>query len=285
MGKSIKIGRDRWARRSVNRGRSHPTLPLVLTIGGSDSGSGAGIQSDTRTIQALGGYTLTVVTAITAQNTRGVQRWSPVAPALLRAQLDSVLGDFKIAAIKTGLIPGATAVRAISSALSNLRRIPLVVDPVIGSTSGTRFLPAAALKLLKRELLPRATLVTPNWPEATALTGRTIRTHRDAQIAALALVEECGCAVLLKGGHGPADADCRDCLVLPDGRMRWFSSPRVKTRNTHGTGCVLSATIATELAHGKSLEAAVQRARAFLLRSLRRLRDEDWGGAGPAFPG
>lgn len=256
----------------------------VLTIAGSDSGAGAGVQADARTIHARGGFALTVLTAITAQNTRGVQRWSAVQPALLGAQLSSVLGDFSIGAIKTGLLPGAAAVRTVAAALVRHPGIPLVVDPVIGSTSGTRFLSDRALSVLKRELLPRAALVTPNWPEAEALSGRRVRTFDDAETVARAIVEECGCAVLVKGGHGPGTS-CRDCLVLTDGRTRWFSSRRISTRNTHGTGCVLSAAIATELERGAKMERAVDLARAFLHRSLRANRRTEWGGAGPAFPG
>jgi hydroxymethylpyrimidine/phosphomethylpyrimidine kinase len=164
-------------------------------------------------------------------------------------------------------------------------RLPLVVDPVIGSTSGVKFLPAAGLRALKRELLPRATLVTPNWPEVAALTGLKVQTHEDAEAAARQLAKECGCAVLVKGGHAPGSV-CRDCLVTAAGHVRWFESPRVKTHNTHGTGCVLSAAIATNLAKGEKLESAVAQAHEFLWRSLRAGRKTRWGrGHGPAFAG
>ena len=259
--------------------------PCVLTIAGSDSGAGAGVQADARTIHALGGYALTAITAVTAQNTRGVQRWSPVASALLSAQLESVLGDFPVAAIKTGLLPGAAAVRVVAAALARHPGLPLVIDPVIGSTSGTRFLSTAALRTLQREQLPRATLVTPNWPEAAALSGRPVRTFAEAARAGRELAAHCGCAVLVKGGHGPGPA-CRDCLISPDGDVQWFSARRVATRHTHGTGCVLSAAIAAELARGRTLRAAVKNARAFLHRALRAGRGVSWGdGAGPAFSG
>lgn len=259
--------------------------PCVLTIAGSDSGAGAGLQADSRTIHALGGFALTVVTAVTAQNTRGVRQWSAVAPGLLRAQLAAVLDDFPIGAIKTGLLPGTAAMRALVSELAARPAVPLVVDPVIGSTSGTRFLPPAALASLKRELLPRATLVTPNWPEAEALTRRKISSFETAELAARALADEARCAVLLKGGHGPAGRVCRDVLVHPGGDVHWFDGRKIETPNTHGTGCVLSAAIATQLAHGRKLERAVALARAFLVRSLARHRHDRWGGAGPAFPG
>lgn len=259
--------------------------PCVLTIAGSDSGGGAGLQADSRTIHALGGFALTVVTAVTAQNTRGVQRWSAVEPRLLRAQLTSVLDDFPVAALKTGLLPGAAAIRVLVEVFAARPALPLVVDPVIGSTTGTRFLPPAALRTLKRELLPRATLVTPNWPEAAALTSRQITSFETAETAARALADEAGCAVVLKGGHGPRGAVCRDVLVTRAGDVHWFESRRIDTRNTHGTGCVLSAAIATHLAAGRKLERAVALAREFLVGSLARHRRDDWGGAGPAFPG
>lgn len=316
----------------------------VLTIAGSDSGGGAGVQADARTIHALGGFACMAITAITAQNTRGVQRWRPEPPAMIAAQIEAVLGPgvgpgflsspnlrrpgrtlvlpakwpklgrtaqrtgaglarpmqsamagdggvvlhqsgaLPVRAIKTGLIPGAAGVRAIARALEVHRDLPLVVDPVIGSTSGTLFLDRAGVVVLRRELLPYATLVTPNWPEAEALSGIRLHSFTDAERAARAIVDESHCAVLLKGGHAPGSI-CRDCLVMPDGQVHWFESARIDTPNTHGTGCVLAAAVATELAKGNALEAAVAVARAFLQRSLRAHRQVPWGGAGPAFAG
>jgi hydroxymethylpyrimidine/phosphomethylpyrimidine kinase len=264
-----------------DRGTTRPPI-CVLTIAGSDSGAGAGVQADARTIAALGGHALTAVTAVTAQNKRGVAAWEPVSGALIAAQIRAVLSDFDVAAIKTGLLPGAAAVRAIARELHRHPRRPLVVDPVIGSTSGTRFLSPTALRALRRELLPLATLVTPNRPEAEALSGRKIRTDAAAEAAARQLAAEFGCPVLVKGGHAPGRV-CRDCLATAAGRVRWFSSPRVATRNTHGTGCVLSAAIALGLAQGRPLEAAVREARKFLFRSLQKNRRVKWGrGFGPA---
>lgn len=256
------------------------TPPCVLTIAGSDSGAGAGIQADARTIHALGGYALTVVAAVTAQNSRGISSWQAVPPSLIAAQIKSVASDFSVRAIKTGLLPGAAAIRAVAAALPS--GIPLVIDPVIGSTSGTRFLSGTGLHVLKKHLLPRATLVTPNWPEIAALTGRKVETFSEAEAAAQSLLAT-GCqAVLVKGGHAPGGI-CRDCLVTADGLVRWLEGSRVKTRNLHGTGCVLSAAIAAFLATGHDLDDAVQEARLFLRGSLKKNRSRRLGGgAGPA---
>jgi len=259
--------------------------PCVLTIAGSDSGAGAGIQADARTIQALGGYALTAITAVTAQNGRGVAAWEAVTPRLIAAQLTAVLDGFPVAAIKTGLLPGAGAIRAIAAILRRHPGLPLVVDPVLGSTSGTRFLLPGDLRVLRRSLLPLATLVTPNRPEAEALCGRRLRTEADVAAAARELAAEWDCAVLIKGGHATGRR-CRDCVAVAGGRVRWLAGPRIPTRNTHGTGCVLSAAIALELARGRKLERAVERARVFLVRGLRRNRRTRWArGAGPAFAG
>jgi hydroxymethylpyrimidine/phosphomethylpyrimidine kinase len=255
----------------------------VLTIAGSDSGAGAGIQVDARVIHALGGYGCTAITAVTAQNTRGVRSWRPVPPPLLEAQITAVLEDFPIAAVKTGLLPGAAAVRAVAKALKH-RRLPLVIDPVIGSTSGTRFLPRAGLEALETHLLPLATLVTPNWPEAELLAGEKIRNYADAEAVAKLLASIHGCAVLLKGGHAADHRRCRDCLVEANGRVQWFDVKRIVTRNTHGTGCVLSAAIAFGLGQGQGLPKAIAQARAFLLAGLRAGRGIRWRGAGSAFP-
>lgn len=255
---------------------------MILSIAGSDSGSGAGIQADSRAIHALGGFACTAITAVTAQNTWGIFGWRATAPDLIVAQIDAVMGDLPVAAIKIGLLPGVAAVRAVAAALARHRRVPLVVDPVAGSTSGTRFLSSVGLRALKTELLPLATLVTPNWPEAAMLTGSSVTTFAEAESAARALADEIGCAVLIKGGHAPG-LRCRDGLVTPDGRVRWFEGTRVATPNTHGTGCVLSAAIAAGLAQGDTLPAAVARARRLLHGGLTRGRRWRWGGgSGPA---
>ncbi len=256
----------------------------VLTIAGSDSGAGAGVQADARTIHALGGYALTVVTAVTAQNTRGIAAWEPVSEPVVESQLRAVLDDFPIAAIKTGLLPGASMVRTIARVLDDYRKCPLIIDPVMGSTSGTRFLDAEGIRVLEKELLPRASLVTPNWPEAEALSDVRIENTSAAEAAARSILERGVYAVLIKGGHGAGDM-CRDLLMDKHGRVTVFSAKRIQTLNTHGTGCVLSAAIATAVARGDSLEAAVEAARRVLRKGLRAGRTVEWGGAGPALMG
>jgi hydroxymethylpyrimidine/phosphomethylpyrimidine kinase len=257
----------------------------VLTIAGSDSGAGAGIQSDQRTIRAIGGHALTAITAVTAQDTCGIAAWEPVSDALIRAQVESALAGFTVSAAKTGLLPGPGAVRTVAAALAMFPSIPLVVDPVLESSSGTRFLSAAGIRTLRKILFPRAFLITPNWPEAAALTGRPVRNHAEAEKAGGGLAAECGRPVLVKGGHSK-DMLWRDCLAMPGGDIQWFEGPRIATVNTHGTGCVLSAAISAWLGRGASLVEAVRMAQSFLQRALVRGRSLDWGkGRGPAFYG
>ena len=257
----------------------------VLTIAGSDSGGGAGIQADQRTIRAIGGHALTAVTAVTAQDTRRITKWAPVPDALIRAQVESALGGYPVAAVKTGLLPGPGAVRAVAAALSGHPSVLLVVDPVLSSSSGTRFLSAAGAKVLRKTLFPRAFLITPNWPEAAVLAGLPVRTHAQAERAGARLARECGRPVLVKGGHA-SGALCRDCLAMPGGDTLWYEFQRIATANTHGTGCVLSAAIAAWLGRGASLTEAVRLAQSFLQRALVRGRGLDWGGGrGPAFYG
>jgi hydroxymethylpyrimidine/phosphomethylpyrimidine kinase len=255
----------------------------VLSIAGSDSGGGAGIQADQRTIQALGGHALTAVTAVTAQDTRRVAAWSPVSPALIRSQVVSAMGGFPVAAVKTGLLPGAAAVRAVAAALARFPAVPLVIDPVVASTSGTRFLSETGVSALQRLLFPMAAVITPNWPEAEALSGIRVRTHAQAAKAASRLAAQWGRPVLVKGGHGPRGV-CRDCLVVPDGTVAWFACERVRTRNTHGTGCVLASAIAVWLGRRVSLHEAIWKAQSFLQGALESGRGLNWGrGRGPAF--
>lgn len=257
--------------------------PCILSVAGSDSGAGAGIQADSRVIHTLGGFALNAVTAVTAQNTRGVRSWEPVNTELLIAQIRSVAQDFSIAAVKTGLVSGEAQVGAIARSLP--RGAKLVVDPVIGSTSGTRFLNKRGVSQLQRLLFPQATLVTPNWPEAAALSGLPVTTQAQARAAAEVLVMA-GCqAVLVKGGHAEGTL-CRDILVTRQGTRAEFATLRIDTMNTHGTGCVLSAAIATGLGQGMGLVPAIEQARRFLSLALELGSEARWGtGHGPAFSG
>jgi len=257
----------------------------VLTIAGSDSGGGAGIQADLRTIRAVGGHALTAITAVTAQDTTHVSMWRPVPDALIAAQIASALGGFPVAAVKTGLLPGPSAIRIVAAALSKVHAIPLVVDPVIASSSGTRFLSQAGIRALREQLFPLASLITPNWPEAAAISGLPVQSHAQAKRAAIRISAECGRPVLVKGGHAPGKT-WRDCLVMPDGDALWYEGPRIMTLNTHGTGCVLSAAIASWLGRGADLAWAVKLGQSFLQRALLRGRGLHWGaGRGPAFYG
>ena len=260
--------------------------PVVLTIAGSDSGGGAGIQADARAIHALGGFACTALTAITAQNTCGIRAWQAVPATLLSAQIATVLDDLPVAAVKTGLLPDAAAIRVVARLLGERPELPVVVDPVIGSTSGTRFLDDEGIDALRRLLLPRATLLTPNWPEAAALSGLPVTDADTAARAGEAIRQATGGAILLKGGHSPDPDTCADLLIERDGRTFSFSSTRIQTANTHGTGCTLSAAIATGLARGETLRAAVLAARELLRGGLERGRAQRWGaGHGPAFHG
>jgi hydroxymethylpyrimidine/phosphomethylpyrimidine kinase len=257
----------------------------VLTIAGSDSGGGAGIQADQRTIRAIGGHALTAITAVTAQDTRRITTWGVVPDGLIRAQVESALAGYPVAAIKTGLLPGPGAIRAVAAGLSRFPSIPLVVDPVLASSSGTRFLSAAGARSLRKALFPRAFLITPNWPEAAAFSGLPVRTHAQAEKAGVLMARDCGRPVLVKGGHAPGPL-CRDCLAMPSGDTLWYEFPRIASNNTHGTGCVLSAAIAAWLGRGANLTEAVRLAQSFLQRALIRGRGLDWGGGrGPAFYG
>lgn len=246
--------------------------PVCLTIAGSDSGGGAGIQADLKTFQALGCFGTSVLTAITAQNTTGVTGAEAVSTELVVAQLHAVLADFPVRAAKTGMLFSASIIRALHKAWQDHapgdhRKIPLVIDPVMVATSGARLLQTDAREAL-RELLPLATVVTPNLPEAGELLGRDLAGGVDMRAVALELEQLYGVPFLVKGGHQvDAGALCTDVLAI-DGVCQTFSGPRVDTRSTHGTGCTLSAAIAASLARGKSLPAAIESARDFLTGAL-----------------
>ena len=246
------------------------TTPVTaLTVAGSDSGGGAGIQADLRTFAAHGVWGLSAVTAVTAQNTLGVQAVELVDPGLVRAQISSVAGDIGVGATKTGMLGAAAVVAAVATAVAEFGLRPLVVDPVTVSSGGTRLLDAAGVLALRHELLPRADLVTPNLAEAAALAGMAgpIRDRAEMEAAATALLGLGAGAVLVTGGHlsGP---DAPDLLVVRGHHPVWLEGARLEARHTHGTGCVLSAAIAARLARGEPLSEAVAGAKEFVRRAI-----------------
>jgi len=241
----------------------------VLVVAGSDSGGGAGIEADVKTITALGGYAATAITALTAQNTLGVMGVIPTPPEFVELAMEVVLEDIGADAVKTGMLHSRATVDAVARRLAGFAgRRPVVVDPVMISTSGASLLDADGRAALARHLLPLATIVTPNAPEASVLTGIEV-TNRDAmQHAADRLLLMGPEAVLIKGGHVPGDT-VLDLLRTADGLEQWFESPRVRTRPLHGTGCTLASGIAVLLAEGLTLAGAVQKARDFVLEAIR----------------
>jgi hydroxymethylpyrimidine/phosphomethylpyrimidine kinase len=242
-------------------------FPVALTIAGSDSGAGAGIQADLKTFAALGVYGVTVITAITAQNTVGVRAAQEVDLKTIEAQLDAVAEDFSIAALKTGMLSSAAIIEVVARGIRRHGLSPLVVDPVMVAKSGDRLLREDAVEALRRILLPLARLVTPNIPEAEVLAGTTIRTHDDRIAAARTIIGLGAQAVVIKGGHSEEDPVV-DILVDAKG-VDEFAAPRITTTSTHGTGCTFSAAIAAGLAGGSDLRTAVAGARVYLSSALR----------------
>lgn len=250
---------------------------VALTVAGSDSGGGAGIQADLKTFAAHGLWGASAVTAITAQNTRGVLAAAPVDPDLVGAQVEAVLSDLGAAAAKTGMLANAPIVEAVADAFVAYGPLPLVVDPVLVAKDGSRLLEKDALEALIERLFPLADLVTPNLPEAEAMTGRVVADPSAMEDSAAALLEAGARAVLIKGGHLPGD-EVRDLFAAP-GVSEWHSHPRVPGPPGHGTGCALSAAIAANLALGHGLGEAVARGRRYVERSLRSGASWDLGDA------
>jgi hydroxymethylpyrimidine/phosphomethylpyrimidine kinase len=239
----------------------------VLIIAGSDSGGGAGIQADIKAVSALGGYAATAITALTAQNTQGVFGVVEVAPAFIAQQMRLVLDDIGADCIKTGMLHNSTVIETVVDILqTSASSVPLVVDPVMFAKGGEALLEEAARKTLVQQLLPHATLLTPNLPEAETLSGMTLRDADALQTAAYRLLEQGPAAVLLKGGHLPGDSVV-DLLVSREGVTR-FTHPRLATSNTHGTGCTLASAVATGLAQGLPLNTAVKRALAYVQKAI-----------------
>lgn len=236
-------------------------IPNLLSIAGSDPSGGAGIQADLKSFAARGAYGMAVITALTAQNTRGVSGVHPVPPDFVAAQIAAILADIRVDGVKIGMIATAAIAEVIAAALPP--GLPLVLDPVMVAKGGAPLLPAEAVAALTRHLLPRATLLTPNLPEAAALLGAAEATGREVMAdQARRLLALGPKAVLLKGGH-LAGPDSPDVLATEAG-LRWFDGPRVATRNTHGTGCALSSALAVELAKGAPPDQAVLAAKSWL---------------------
>ena len=256
-------------------------IAKALTIAGSDSGGGAGIQADLKTFSALGVYGASVLTALTAQNTRGVTGVLDVPPEFVTAEIDAVFSDIDFDAVKIGMLSQAPVIRAVGAGLDRWAARNVVLDPVMVATSGDVLLAPEAIETLRAELLPRAALVTPNLAEAAKITDRPMATNAEAMVAQGWAIRAMGArAVLVKGGHG-GGATADDVLVDEAGET-WFSAPRHPTRNTHGTGCTLSSAIAAGLARGLPLVQAVRVAKAYLTAAIRgadRLRVG--GGHGP----
>jgi len=240
--------------------------PVVLTIAGSDSGAGAGIQADLKTFAALGVYGVSVITAITAQNTVGVRAVQEISPDVIAAQLDAVADDFSIAALKTGMLSSAAIIETVVAGLRRHALRRLVVDPVMIAKSGDRLLREDAVDTLRRRLLPLAAVVTPNIPEAEVLAGIAIRTQADRVAAGRAIMKLGAHAVVIKGGHSDEDPIV-DLLVDGEG-VHEFRAARIATGSTHGTGCTFSAAIAAALGRDEDLATAVGEARAYLSRAL-----------------
>lgn len=240
-------------------------MKTALTIAGSDSCGGAGIQADIKTMTCNGIYAMSAITALTAQNTTGVAGISEVTPEFLEQQITAVVTDIKPDAVKTGMIPSSQQIEVIASCIKKYDLKNIVVDPVMVATSGSKLISEDAVETLKKQLFSLAAVVTPNIPEAEILSGMKIESEMDMQAAAEKICFESGCAVLVKGGHSISDAND----FLYDGKNgRWFMGKRIENPNTHGTGCTLSSAIAANLAKGDSIVEATCKAKEYLSKSL-----------------
>jgi hydroxymethylpyrimidine/phosphomethylpyrimidine kinase len=245
-----------------------PSRPRALTIAGSDSGGGAGIQADLKTFSAFGVFGMTAITAVTVQNTKGVSGYEELSPETVAEQIRAVAHDIGVDAAKTGMLASARIIEAVADAVGEARVPNLVIDPVFVSKHGHPLLAPDAVGALKERILPLATLLTPNLAEASGLLGEAVRGRDDMRIAARALLELGPAAVLVKGGHldeGTVAAD----LFADGSRELWVEAERIETPNTHGTGCTLSAAIAAHLARGADLLDAVRAGKAFVTEAIR----------------
>lgn len=237
-------------------------MHTALTIAGSDSGGGAGIQADLKTFAAHGVFGTSAITAVTAQNTQGVRAWQAIPADLVVAQIEAVVSDIGAGAVKVGMLANAATAAAVARAIADLRLPNVVVDPVMIAKGGARLVEEDAVQVLRRDVLPRAAVVTPNIPEAEVLAGRRIQSVEDMRAAGRQLLALGPAVVLVKGGHldGPDSID----VVCTAERTFEVRGPRILTRNTHGTGCTLSSAIAAQLASGAPIEVAIQEARTYL---------------------
>lgn len=252
-------------------------MKTVLTIAGSDSSGGAGIQADLKTMTMNGVFGMSAVTALTAQNTCGVSSILTVSPEFLGQELDAVFSDIRPDAVKIGMVSDGTLIRVIADRLTHYEAEHIVLDPVMAATSGARLMEEKAVETLTHLLIPLAEVITPNIPEAEVLSGLTIRTEADMRAAAASIAETFGCSVLLKGGHSHNDAND---LLYERGTAVWFRGRRIDTHNTHGTGCTLSSAIAANLAKGFDLHESVCRAKEYVSGALAAMLDLG-RGSGP----
>ncbi|MBQ4523995.1 MAG: bifunctional hydroxymethylpyrimidine kinase/phosphomethylpyrimidine kinase [Lachnospiraceae bacterium] len=252
-------------------------MKTALTIAGSDSSGGAGIQADIKTMTANGVYAMSAITALTAQNTLGVKSIMEVTPEFLEEQLDCIFTDIYPDAIKTGMVSSKILIEMIGKKLKEYRAGNIVIDPVMVATSGAKLISDNAIEILKKELFPLATVITPNIPEAEVLAGISVESEEDMIQAAKIIYETYGCAVLCKGGHQINHAND---LLYQKGTFRWFNGKRIDNPNTHGTGCTLSSAIASNLAKGYSLEQSVENAKEYISGALRAMLDLG-KGSGP----
>ena len=240
-------------------------MRTALTIAGSDSSGGAGIQADIKTMTMNGVYAMSAITALTAQNTMGVSAIMNVTPEFLKQEIDDIFLDIRPDAVKIGMVSSDGLIRTIADRLTFYKADNIVLDPVMVATSGARLIDEDAVSALKQVLMPLAAVVTPNIPEAEVLAGMSIRSAEDMIDAAKMIGEAYGCAVLCKGGHNLNDAND---LLYADGMYRWFEGKRIDNPNTHGTGCTLSSAIAANLAKGFGLAESVQRAKNYISGAL-----------------
>ena len=245
-------------------------MRTALTIAGSDSSGGAGIQADIKTMTVNGVFAMSAITALTAQNTTGVTDILEATPAFLEKELDAVFTDIFPDAVKIGMVSSAELITVIADKLRQYGARHVVVDPVMVATSGAKLLRSDAIEVLKERLLPLAEVLTPNIPEAEILADMKIESPADMETAARTICEKYGCAVLCKGGHDLNDAND---LLWKDGKGRWFNGRRIDNPNTHGTGCTLSSAIASNLAKGMDLEAAVEGAKVYISGALAAMLD------------